>query len=159
MPDAMVRLATRYPEARLALSLHAAREEVRQAIMPIARRHGLAELREALEKVVAIQRHEVMIEYLMLADVNDSPEDAGALIAYLGDLSVHINLIPYNPIEGAPHLRGSDPDRREAFSATLKQAGFPVTTRYSLGSDIAAACGQLVRGRQDRSRAAEPSSL
>ena len=59
--------------------------------------------------------------------------------------AVHVNLIPYNPIADAPHLVGSPPERREAFSNLLKTAGFKVTTRYSLGADIAAACGQLVR--------------
>ena len=61
------------------------------------------------------------------------------------DIPVHINLIPYNPIAEAPHLVASDSGRRAEFSGILKAAGLPVTTRYSLGADIAAACGQLVR--------------
>lgn len=145
IPSAMVRCALRYPEARMALSLHSAREEVRSEIMPIAGRHSLAELRDALRRLTAISRHEVMIEYLMLAGVNDTPRDAEALVEYLGEIPVHVNLIPYNPIADAPHLLGSPRARREEFSAALKAAGLPVTTRYSLGSDIAAACGQLVR--------------
>ena len=145
IPAAMVRCAARYPEARMALSLHSARDEVRRRFMPIARRHSLAELRRALEKVVATQGCEVMIEYLMLAGVNDTPQDAAALVAYLGDIPVHVNLIPYNPIAGAKHLAGSDRARRQEFSAALKAAGLKVTTRYSLGADISAACGQLVR--------------
>jgi len=145
IPSAMVRCALRYPEARLALSLHSAREDVRREIMPIAQRHSLAELRDALRRVTEIGRHEVMIEYLMLAGVNDTPRDAEALVEYLGQIPVHVNLIPYNPIADAPHLHGSPQARREEFSAALKAAGLQVTTRYSLGSDIAAACGQLVR--------------
>jgi 23S rRNA (adenine2503-C2)-methyltransferase len=58
---------------------------------------------------------------------------------------VHVNLIPYNPIEGASHLQGSDRATREAFGAHLKAAGLKTTIRYSLGADVAAACGQLVR--------------
>src|SRR5262249_32981786 len=146
VPAAMVRCARRWPQARLALSLHSVRPDVRQRLMPIAKRHSLAELRGALEQVTAIQRHEVMIEYLLLADLNDTPSDAAALVAYLRGLPVHINLIPYNRIAEAPHLVGSDDEHRQTFSATLKAAGFPVTTRYSLGADIAAACGQLARG-------------
>jgi 23S rRNA (adenine2503-C2)-methyltransferase len=145
IPAAMIRCASRYPEARMALSLHSAREDVRRTIMPIAQRHSLAELRRALERVTAINQHVVMIEYLMLAEVNDAPCDAEALVEYLGAIPVHVNLIPYNPIADAPHLLGSPIERREEFAAALKTAGLKVTTRYSLGSDIAAACGQLVR--------------
>jgi 23S rRNA (adenine2503-C2)-methyltransferase len=145
IPAAMIRCATRYPEVRLALSLHSAREDVRRTIMPISQRHSLGELRHALENVTAIQQHLVMIEYLLLKDLNDAPQDAKALVEYLRGIPVHINLIPYNPIAESPHLSPSDPERRTAFSKALKAAGFPVTTRYSLGADIAAACGQLVR--------------
>ncbi|HEV3137479.1 MAG TPA: 23S rRNA (adenine(2503)-C(2))-methyltransferase RlmN, partial [Pirellulales bacterium] len=145
IPAAMVRCANRYPEVRLALSLHSAREDVRRKMMPISLRHSLAELRQALEKVTAIQQHRVMIEYLLLKDLNDAPQDAEALVEYLRGIPVHINLIPYNPIAESPHLSPSDPERRTMFSKMLKAAGFPVTTRYSLGADVAAACGQLVR--------------
>ena len=145
IPAAMVRCARRWPELRLALSLHSARADVRQRLMPIAARHTLSELRDSLQQVTAIQQHEVMIEYLLLADVNDSAADARALADYLRGIDVHINLIPYNPIAESPHLVPSDAGRRAAFSAALKAEGFPVTTRYSLGADIAAACGQLVR--------------
>ncbi len=153
IPEAMVRCARRYPEVRMALSLHTAREEVRRRLMPISQRHGLADLRQALQQVVTIQQHLVMIEYLMLEDINDSLEDAQALVDYLRGIAVHVNLIPYNPIADSPHLAGSDRRRREAFSAALKAAGFPVTTRYSLGADIGAACGQLVR-QEHRTQAA-----
>jgi 23S rRNA (adenine2503-C2)-methyltransferase len=153
IPPAMVRCARRYPDVRQALSLHSAREEARRQLMPISARYSLAELRTALEQVTVIQQHEVMIEYLLLADVNDTPADAEALIEYLRRIPVHVNLIPYNPIEGAGHLVGSDRARRDAFSLALKRAGLPVTTRYSLGADIAAACGQLVR-QENRARTA-----
>ncbi len=154
IPAAMIRCAKRYPDVRLALSLHSARQEVRRKMMPISERSSLAELRSALEQVIAIQQHLVMIEYLLLKDINDAPSDAEALADYLRGIPVHINLIPYNPIAEAPHLSPSAPERRAAFSKTLKAAGFPVTTRYSLGADIAAACGQLVR-QEHRSRSAE----
>lgn len=150
VPAAMVRCAERFPQVRQALSLHSARQEVRERIMPIARRHSLGELREALANVTAMGGHEVMIEYLMLAGVNDAPDDVAALVDYLRDIPVHINLIPYNPIGEAPHLAGSDEATRAGFSRALKAAGFQVTTRYSLGADIAAACGQLVRQEHRR---------
>jgi 23S rRNA (adenine2503-C2)-methyltransferase len=145
IPEAMIRCARRWPQLRLALSLHSACADVRQRLMPIAARHTLSELRKALLQVTAIQQHEVMIEYLLLADINDTAQDARALAEYLRGIDVHVNLIPYNPIAEAPQLAPSDAGRRVAFSAALKAYGFPVTTRYSLGADIAAACGQLVR--------------
>ncbi len=150
IPDAMIRCARRQPQVRMALSLHSAQQEVRERLMPIARRHRLEELREALVEVTAISGQEVMIEYLMLAGINDATRDAEALIDYLRGIPVHINLIPHNPIAEAPHLTGSDQATRAAFSQALEAAGFPVTTRYSLGADIAAACGQLVRQEHRR---------
>jgi 23S rRNA (adenine2503-C2)-methyltransferase len=86
-----------------------------------------------------------MIEYLMLQDLNDSPAQAQELAEWLRGLNVHVNLIPFNPIDDAPHLTASTRETIHKFSAALKNAGFKVTIRYSLGSDIAAACGQLVR--------------
>jgi 23S rRNA (adenine2503-C2)-methyltransferase len=158
IPSAMVRLATRYPSVRLALSLHSAREDVRRRLMPVAEHHPLSALRAAIARVTALQRHLVMIEYLLLADVNDGPRDAEALIDYLRGLAVHVNLIPYNPIDGAGGLRATSAARQKAFSSVLKAAGLPVTTRYSLGSDIAAACGQLVR-KQGGQRPAQVTHL
>ena len=86
-----------------------------------------------------------MIEYLMLAGVDDSPGDSRELITWLEGLNVHVNLIPFNAIDDAPHLTGSNRPVREAFAAALKASGLKTTTRHSLGNDIAAACGQLVR--------------
>jgi 23S rRNA (adenine2503-C2)-methyltransferase len=147
LPDAMVRAARRFPEVHFALSLHSARQEVRERLIPLAARNPLAELRRALAQLNDIQPPgtPVMIEYLTLAGVNDSPDDAAALVEWLAGLRVHVNLIPYNPIDDAPHLTGSDRPAREAFGAALKAAGLKTTIRYSLGADIAAACGQLVR--------------
>ena len=84
-----------------------------------------------------------MIEYLMLAGWNDTDEDLRALRDYLRGLPVHINLIPFNAIDEAPELCGTAPARRRDFAAALTAAGFTVTTRYSLGADIAAACAYL----------------
>jgi 23S rRNA (adenine2503-C2)-methyltransferase len=154
IPESMIRCAQRDPQVRMALSLHSARQDVRERIMPIARRHSLVELREALRRVTKICGHEVMIEYLLLAGVNDSAEDVAVLADYLRDIPVHINLIPFNPIAEAPHLAGSDLAARTEFSRALKAEGFAVTTRYSLGADIAAACGQLVRQEHRRLAAA-----
>jgi 23S rRNA (adenine2503-C2)-methyltransferase len=150
IPEAMVRCASRFPQLGMALSLHSARQEVREQIIPLARRYRLAELRAAVAAVAAAQQRPVMIEYLLLANLTDTAEDVQAMADLLAGIPVHINLIPYNPIEGAPTLVGTERPRRLAFAACLKDAGFQVTLRYSLGADIAAACGQLVRQENRR---------
>lgn len=145
IPEAMVRCAQRFPSVNLALSLHCVDQEVRRSIIPLAGKYQLPELKRALKEVNDLQQRPVMLEYLMLAGVNDSPEQAHALAAWARDLNVHINLIPFNPIADAPELRGSTAHWIRGFSNQLKNAGMKVTIRYSLGADIAAACGQLVR--------------
>jgi len=143
--DAMLRCAERFPAVNLALSLHSVRQDVRERLIPLARKYPLDQLRSTIVELNSRFGIRIMIEYLMLAGVNGSPEDAGELIAWLNGLSVHVNLIPFNAIDDAPHLVGSDRPAREAFAAALKAAGIKTTTRHSLGNDIAAACGQLVR--------------
>ena len=145
IPDAMIRCATRFPRLGMALSLHSARQDRRERIIPLARRFPLDRLREAIAEVTAIQKRPLMIEYLLLADVNDTDDDVTALIEYLAELPVHINLIPYNPIDEGRGLVGTPSTRRREFGERLRAAGFTVRVRYSLGKDIAAACGQLVR--------------
>jgi 23S rRNA (adenine2503-C2)-methyltransferase len=145
IPDAMVRCARRFPEVNLALSLHSVRPEVREKLIPLAANYSLDDLQAAVAKINQIQNSTVMIEYLMLAGVNDSTEDAQELAAWLTGLNVHVNLIPYNPIETAPQLQTTERPQRDAFAAILREAGFITTIRYSLGADIAAACGQLVQ--------------
>jgi len=143
--DELLRFAERFPEVNLALSLHAARPEVRARLMPHARTPSLTALRECVHALEALRRRPLMIEYLLLDDVNDGADDAAALAGWCRGLAVHLNVIPYNPIDGAPALRPSPPARQRAFVEALRAAGFTVTTRCSLGRDIAAACGQLAR--------------
>jgi 23S rRNA (adenine2503-C2)-methyltransferase len=145
IPDAMVRCARRFPDVNLALSLHSVRPEVREKLIPLAAKFSLDELRAAVIAANHSQRHSLMIEYLTLAGVNDSADDARELVAWLAGLDVHVNLIPYNPIEAAPHLRSTDRPGRDAFATILRSAGITTTIRYSLGADVAAACGQLVQ--------------
>lgn len=145
IPNAMVRCAERFPRLGMALSLHSASQAQRENLIPLARRYPLEALRQAIEQVTLIQHRPLMIEYLLLEDVNDSGEDLCRVIAYLRGLRVHINLIPFNPIPHAPGLAGTPVERRRWFADSLSRAGFPVTVRYSLGSDIAAACGQLAQ--------------
>jgi len=88
------------------------------------------------------RRGKLMVEYLMLKGINDGPEDLAALIEYLDGTHAHINLIQFNAHPGS-QFEPVPLEERKAFGDALKAAGFKVTLRYSLGDDIAAACGQL----------------
>lgn len=142
IPGAMARFANRFPDVQLALSLHSARPDIRVKLMPKSGRYSLEALRTSLAE--AGKQGKVMIEYLMLAGVNDGEEDLMALIDYLQGIPAHINIIPFNAFDGCS-LEGTPKPAREAFARRLKEAGFDTTLRYSMGSDIAAACGQLVQ--------------
>lgn len=137
VPDAMVRFSERFPNIQLALSLHSARQEVREKLMPVAKVQTLEKLKSTLPRI-----GRSMIEYLMLKGVNDGPEDLAALIDFLRGTEVHINLIQFNAHPGAQYQPVTT-EERKAFGDALKAADFKVTLRYSLGDDIAAACGQL----------------
>ena len=126
-------------------------------MIPLADKYSLEELRETVARVNKIQQTTLMIEYLMLAGVNDSAQDARDLVDWLRGLDVHVNLIPYNPISTAPDWRSTERPERDAFAAILRNAGFITTIRYSLGADIAAACGQLVQ-RENRSIARQQAT-
>jgi 23S rRNA (adenine2503-C2)-methyltransferase len=137
IPDAMIRFTERFPKIRLALSLHSARQEVREQLMPAAKVYTLDRLRAALLKLDGF-----MVEILLLKGINDGPEDVSALKQFLEGTAAHINLIQFNPFPGAA-FEPVTKEAREAFGNELRQAGFKTTLRYSLGDDIAAACGQL----------------
>jgi 23S rRNA (adenine2503-C2)-methyltransferase len=143
--DELHRFVERFPQINLALSLHAARPEVRTRLMPHVRGPSLSDLHRALREIQEVRRRPMMIEYLLLEGVNDTDADLAALIEYCRGLDVHLNVIPFNPIEQAAWLRPSTTARQRMFAGALKAAGYTVTTRFSLGKDIAAACGQLVR--------------
>ncbi|MCA9185761.1 MAG: 23S rRNA (adenine(2503)-C(2))-methyltransferase RlmN [Pirellulaceae bacterium] len=150
VPDAMCRLIDRFPGIHMALSLHSAKPELRNRLVPWNRRHGWDELRGALAYVAARHnqhRHQgpVMVEHILVDGMNDSREDAEALIQYVRGLRVHVNLIPYNPIPGGPPWLPTPRPHRDHFANWLREAGIFTTIRYSLGSDIQAACGQLAQ--------------
>ncbi|MCX7007303.1 MAG: 23S rRNA (adenine(2503)-C(2))-methyltransferase RlmN [Kiritimatiellaeota bacterium] len=140
LPAVMLRFVERYPNIRLALSLHAARPEVRARLMPHGGAHALEKIRALLP---ALSQHgNFMIEYLELRGVNDGPADLAALIEFLRGIKAHINLIQFNPFPGSP-FEPVTPAARDEFARALRAVGFKVTLRHSLGADIAAACGQL----------------
>jgi len=142
IPGRMERFFGRFPKVRPALSLHAARQDLRERLMPTARAHPLPQLRRALERLAA--NGSVLIEYLLIDGVNDADVDLRALVEFLNGLPAHVNLIPFNAFAGCK-LRGTPKPRRETFALRLKEAGFKTTLRHSLGADVEAACGQLAR--------------
>ena len=146
---------------RLAISLNASDDTQRQQIMPVSGRHTIAETLDAARDFARRTRHHVTLEYVLLRDVNDRPEDAQRLRA-LGSAPqpFKLNIIPFNP-DARLRFERPDPERVRAFAAELQGAFRSVTVRWSMGLDIDAACGQLFgppreRG-QDRRRRGDTS--
>src|SRR5262249_52535897 len=125
---------------RLALSLHAPDDELRSRIMPVNERYPLEDVLAACRRHVARTNRRVFVEYVMLDQVNDSPEQAQALAELLGPHDFKVNLIPYNP---TGMYDGSSRARIAAFKDELDYARVPATVRLTRGRDIEAACGQL----------------
>ncbi len=150
LPAPMVTLAHKRPAVHIALSLHSAREEVRRTLIPMAQKHSLDELHQTTAELNRLQNRPVMIEYLMLQGINDQPGDLAALLEWCRGLDVHLNLIPFNAVEGEDSLSPTPRAEREAFGAALRSHGIQTTLRYSLGADVMAACGQLIREEKRR---------
>ncbi len=127
---------------RLAVSLHATRDALRDELVPLNRRFPIASLLEACAAYPIAKRDRLSFEYALLADVNDSEADARELAALALEARAKINLIPMNEHPGSPYRRPSEA-RIEAFLAVLAEAGVGATVRRSRGDDILAACGQL----------------
>jgi 23S rRNA (adenine2503-C2)-methyltransferase len=127
---------------RLAISLHGARDEVRDRIMPVNRKHPLADLTAACEHYQRRKGKMLTLEYILIAAVNDDLKEVPPLARLARRLHAKVNLIPYNSVEGLPWKRPG-PDAQEAFLARLKAEGVVATLRREKGHDIDAACGQL----------------
>ncbi|HEY1848329.1 MAG TPA: 23S rRNA (adenine(2503)-C(2))-methyltransferase RlmN [Opitutaceae bacterium] len=139
---------------RLAVSLHGATDEVRTRIMPVNRTYPLAKLLPAVRRFSARHGRMVTLEFILIEGVNDSDEQAKSLRAIALDLHAHVNLIPYNTVEGLPWKRPA-PDRLAEFAGVLERAGVSVTLRREKGHDIAAACGQLRLKTEDEREQAQ----
>ncbi len=137
------RLAAEGLGVNLAISLNATTDAVRDRIMPLANRaYPLARLLAACRAFPLAPRRRLFIEYVLLAGVNDSVEDAHRLVRLLRGMRCKINLIPFNAYPGSPFVRPAD-DQIERFQAALVDAGLFAFIRKSRGRDILAACGQL----------------
>lgn len=135
------KLATEPTQFRLAISLHGATDAVRSQIMPVNRKYNLATLLEACDYYVA-RKKRLMFEYILIAGINDTDEQAHKLAKLAARLSAKINLIPYNTVEGLEWSRPSR-NRQESFLRILRDHGAVATLRREKGHDINAACGQL----------------
>ena len=127
----------------LAISLHAVRDELRDILVPINKKYPLEELMKACRAYPGLSNaRRITFEYVMLKDVNDSLDDAKALVKLLRGVPAKINLIPFNPWPGT-NYGCSDWGAIESFAAILNRAGYASPIRTPRGRDILAACGQL----------------
>ncbi len=134
------------PQYTLAVSLHAARTELRDVLVPLNRRYPVADVVRAADRYAEATRRRVTYEYVMIDSINDTPHDAEALAELLSGRLIHVNLIPMNPVAHTPWLPSSG-ERTEAFAARLRESGIGTTVRRNRGVDIGAACGQLAATR------------
>lgn len=140
----MRQLAGEQLQITLALSLHAATDEKRRELMPIANRYTIQELMEACAYYFEKTGRRITFEYSLVGGVNDTDEDAGRLSALAKPLNCHINLIPVNPIRERDYVQ-SEAGRVRAFQEKLTKNHINATVRREMGRDIDGACGQLRR--------------
>ena len=147
IPAGIIDMAENGPEAELAFSLTAGREELRRRLMPGSANHSLADIKEALVLYRRRQGRRITVEAVLLGGINTTPEDAAALAEFARGLDAAVNLIPWNPAAGlsfeGKKLRPPDAEERGAFRRMLEQGGLAVTLRYRRGRGIGGACGQL----------------
>jgi 23S rRNA (adenine2503-C2)-methyltransferase len=147
---ALERMAREPIMPNLAISLHAPTDALRGELVPLNRKYGVSDIIAACKRFPLSKRSRITFEYVLLAGVNDSPEDARKLARLLSDVKSKVNLIPLNPAPGIPFDRPSDP-AIDQFARILAERGLLVSVRKSRGRDIRAACGQLIVKGQRRS--------
>jgi 23S rRNA (adenine2503-C2)-methyltransferase len=135
---------------KLAVSLHAVTDDLRDVLVPLNKKYPIAELMRACREYPADNARRITFEYVMLAGVNDGEADARALARLVAGVSCKFNLIPFNPWPGAP-FDCSSPETMNRFSRVLNDAGYTAILRTPRGRDIMAACGQL-RSASERER-------
>ncbi len=146
------RLAKEPIMPNLAISLHAPTDRQRGELVPINKKYGVADIIAASKRFPLKKRARITFEYVLLAGINDQPEDAHRLAKLLAGVKSKVNLIPLNAAAGIPFDRPSD-DAIDRFGRILADAGAIVSVRKSRGRDIRAACGQLIVEGQKKSAA------
>lgn len=136
------RWKTEMPDINIALSLHSAFSEKRSELIPINRKYPLDKVIEWVDRIPTGKKRFVTFEYLLIADYNDSEDDAKATGELLKGRKAYINLIPFNPFPGSSFSRPSN-EKVMSFKAKLDVYNIPVTVRTTKGDEILAACGQL----------------
>ena len=147
---ALDRLAAEPFMPNIAISLHATTEEQRSRLVPLNRKYCIEDVIAACRRFPIKRRDRITFEYVLLAGVNDAPDDARRLVRLLNGIRAKVNLIPLNEAAGIPFARPSD-DRVDAFAHILADHHLTVSVRKSRGRDIRAACGQLIVEGQKRS--------
>jgi 23S rRNA (adenine2503-C2)-methyltransferase len=140
---ALERLAREPLMPNLAISLHATTEDQRDALVPVNRKYGLADIVDAARRFPLKRHSRITFEYVLLAGVNDSDLDAARLVRLLAGVKAKVNLIPLNEAAGIPFERPTD-ERINQFARILADHHMTVSVRKSRGRDIRAACGQLI---------------
>ncbi|HUF38798.1 MAG TPA: 23S rRNA (adenine(2503)-C2)-methyltransferase, partial [Anaerolineales bacterium] len=135
-------------QVNLAVSLHAATDEARTAMLPVNARYPLGELIPACRDYVQKTGRRITFEWALIRDVNDSPEEAARLARLLVGMICHVNVIPLNPTRGYEG-QATTAERAESFRSILEQAGITCTIRVRRGIDIDAGCGQLAVRQTD----------
>jgi len=147
LPKQIRRLAEEDLQLNLALSLHAPDETLRQELIPWGK-VPLDDLLGACEYYFQRTGREITLEYVLLADVNDTPQHAAGLARVARRLRCNVNLLRYNPVPGLPYRRPTS-EAAYAFQRHVREAGVNAHIRTSRGRDVDAACGQLRRAAQD----------
>jgi 23S rRNA (adenine2503-C2)-methyltransferase len=147
IPQAIRRLAQTNTTYRLAISLHATNDELRNQLVPVNERIGLEAILAAADDFFTASGRRLTFEYVLLANVNDAPEHAHQLVELLAPREALLNVIPYNPVAGLPYSTPSV-ERQTRFREILASAGIPIRFRHRKGNRIDAACGQLRRSGQ-----------
>lgn len=154
LPAKIRKLAESGKPYHLAVSLHAPNDALRSQIVPTNAKTGIAAILEAANDFYAITGRQVTYEYVLLGGLNDSPTLGRELARLLYGRQAHVNLIPFNPVQGLPY-RCPTPQAQRQFIAQLQQAGISVKVRQRKGADIDAACGQLRRYYQSQAALVE----
>ncbi|MEJ5313356.1 MULTISPECIES: 23S rRNA (adenine(2503)-C(2))-methyltransferase RlmN [Anaerolinea] len=136
------RFAQENHQINLAISLHAANDELRSSLLPINKKYPISVLMNAVRRYVAQTGRRVTFEWALIRDINDTPEHARELAQLLKGLLCHVNVIPLNPTQKY-HGEATTRERAEIFCEILQKAGIPATIRLRRGIDIQAGCGQL----------------
>jgi 23S rRNA (adenine2503-C2)-methyltransferase len=141
---AIERFANEKRQINLAISLHAADDELRSSMLPINKRYPIADLMAAVRDYTELTHRRVTFEWALIREVNDTPEQANKLAALLKGMLAHVNVIPLNPTDGFEG-QATTPERARNFQSILESKGIPCSIRIRRGIDIQAGCGQLAQ--------------